>query len=246
MVVGAVGGLVGFGVSSAIGSINFGADKIVGNFARYAAKAGISAASGFTSGFSSGFAGEVAGQMFNIASGNRDEFDVKIAAKNGLSSGLFAGGLAAATSIGLSIYDYNTWDKYSNIEKVQILKKANNGKNYHYASEADYNTVKLDAQSKGVNVNTADWDYNQLAGVTIGDRTLIFDNGLRTRSMGDITYTHETSHRLDNKLNLPRNEPKAFKFESQKYNSLTRYRNIDARSGYNSISIFNKLFNTIR
>jgi hypothetical protein len=235
MVIGAIGGAIGFGIGAGLGSVDYGIANISNDFARYAAKAGVS----FGVGFVSGFAGSAGAQAFSAGFGWQQGIDLKSAAK----AGLIAGGTSAAISIGFSIYDYNSWDKYSQQEKIAKLNKST-GKKYWYAKKEDYEAIKLDAMNKGVDVS--DWRaYNELYGITIGDRTFIFDNGLTSEAVGQITYAHEGSHRADNKLGLPRNEEKAFQIESSQYNSSIPARYIDTRSGYMP-TFSNRFFNIWR
>jgi len=78
-----------------------------------------------------------------------------------------------------------------------------------------------------------------------GDKMFINDAGLRSYQLARITFYHESSHYYDNLFGLPRNEPKAYRFESKSYNIYHPSRYIDSQSGVRPNG-FNYLFNIIR
>ncbi len=233
----AIGGAVSYGSITLMGAIAPNYDNISNLAGRYAAKVGYSAMSGFISGASYNFVSQLSLSVMD------PNYEPSISSfwRSGFMGAAISGGLSA----GFSVYDYFTWDRYTPEQKMEILNNEM-GNDFSYLSFEKYMDIKAEAVLNGVDPSNLPESYNNLYGLTIGQKGYITDKGLMSKQIAEITYTHEYSHVLDNIPNIVvPNEAKAFLMESKIYNALTQYRYIDTRSLYVS-HFFNKVMNIIR
>ncbi|MBX3164821.1 MAG: VCBS repeat-containing protein [Bacteroidetes bacterium] len=242
MVVGAVSGLTSYGIASGLGSINYGG--ITNNFARYAAKAGIS----FGVGFSSGFGGNLTGQALAWQFGWQDRINGKAV----LTSGLTGGSIAMGISIGYSAYDYATWDRYDPTVQAEMLNK--DGCNIEYMSKEKWDALSDDVKG-GRN-------YKTTGGITTDGVSYITDYGLSNRQFANSVYYHETTHYNqihDNPpgfISIRHDEQNAYLSQSSSFNNYTPTRYIKyTNNGYSGnggrglvykSNFSNNLFNIFR
>lgn len=213
--IGAAAGLAGYGITSGLGSFNYGYDKIGNDLLRYGYKASISAGVGFASGVGGSLAGQTVYNAIGLFQPGEftPSYDLNAALQGGINGAL----TGAAISIGYSAYDFVTWDRFSGEQKVAILN-SKHGKNFRYASEKVYDGAFKNTIGDGTN-------YNKIAGFTDSNyqQSWLTDAGLMSRSVADMTYYHEHKHGLQVKAgNDPRlGEKAAYEFEKYQINSST-------------------------
>lgn len=245
MAISSVTGFATYGISSAMSSWAPNYDQISNLALRYISKAGYSFASGY-----------VAGSGTNLFyQWITNDFDYTMVNFNSVHhAGLYSGAVAAGISIGFSVYDYVTWDRFSGPEKVATLNDELSA-DINYMSKKKYDAIfksRIDKEPS----------YQDAGGFTDGYylEAHITDFGLTSKSLAKNTVHHEGVHlrQFANNINGNSNpcEVEAYKSEAKMINSSTPSRYIkvtnshhNSRGGVGSvyrIEFSNRLINILR
>ncbi len=235
-----VGGFVGAAsaaLASTFGGFTPNYDAISNLFWRGTAKAGYS----FLSGTVTGSFANMLGQQLTGTSFNEINWEsVGVA-------GLSGGGLAAGISIGFSVYDYYTWDRYTTPEnEIDILNKKYGG-NAKYMSSSEFEKMKSLLPENSIEKS---WKYNEMTGWVANDQIYLFDNSLYSMNSAEITFMHEDYHLADptiysakDKLQF-KNEIPAYKYETRFYKNTTPIRYMTR--GLERLTLSNRIFSILR